>query len=116
MMTDAEFLGRFPPLSLREDEVEAIQQLIAQGELPRDAFKRHRQAMEKVVYGDGAPKDAKGAFIEQGIGSAAQPSRNSVEAYRKNGKEEAGYEKNLAKMERDLADFQARRRAERANV
>lgn len=68
------------------------------------------------IFGDNAKKDKDGNYIEQGLGSAAQPTKQSVEAYEKYGFKEAGYVEHLAKMKQALAEFQARKAKEEAEA
>jgi hypothetical protein len=67
------------------------------------------------VFGPDHKKDANGNPIEQGIGSPGNQSRQSIEAFRKY--HDMTTPENLtalARMEKDLAICEARRRAERA--
>jgi hypothetical protein len=61
------------------------------------------------VFGVDHKTDRNGQPIEQGLGSASQPTRQSVEAYRKYCKEEIGYIEHLTKMEKALAEYEARK-------
>lgn len=90
-------------------ELAEMQELIDKGELPKTAIKDHFDAEAKNVFGHDAKKKGKN-FIEQGIGSADNQTRNSIEAYRKHGKGEPDYEANLKRMEEELKSSNERRR------
>jgi hypothetical protein len=60
------------------------------------------------VFGEGNTK-------EVGLGSPAQPTKQSVDAYEKFGKGEPNYIEHLAKMREDLAKYQAKRAKEDAD-
>jgi hypothetical protein len=73
-----------------------------------------KRKADEDVFGVGFQRDRNGKPIETGLGSASQPTVQSIEAYikeqterRKNGPE-PGYEQHLARMRKNLADFQAR--------
>jgi hypothetical protein len=93
-----------------EQELDEMRELIAAGELPPDAIKRYYEDEARNVYGHDAVK-TKNGYIEQGYGSAKNQTRNSIEAYRKYGSHEPDFEKNISRMERELAESNARRRA-----
>jgi hypothetical protein len=101
------------PVHYRQEEIEEMQAMIDKGELPKDAIEQHRHYEALNVYGADAKRDANGNFIEAGIGSAQQPSRNSIEAYRKWGREEPDYHEHLARMERELAAYQQKQASKR---
>jgi hypothetical protein len=104
---------------LKESELEHMRRQIARGLLPPDAIERHFEDERKAVFGENYKRDANGNPIEQGIGSAANPSRQSIEAYRRYGKSEPAFEENLLKMEQQLADHlaaQAKQRRRNAQV
>jgi hypothetical protein len=90
-------------------ELAEMQDLIDKGELPKSAIKDHFEAEARNVFGADAKKKGK-MYIEQGIGSPGNQTRNSIEAYRKHGKGEADYEANLARMEQELKDSNDERR------
>ena len=79
----------------------------------------HIRDLPKSKTGIDVKHDRHGNPIEQGIGSAAQPSRNSIEAYKahqmgnKFGPEK-GFEENLARMEAEFAEFEKKRAARNA--
>jgi phage repressor protein C with HTH and peptisase S24 domain len=96
-------------------ELAEMQMLIDQGKLPRDAIEQYYENEFMAVYGENYKTDKNGEPIEQGIGSKSQPSPNSIAAYiktqtqyRKNGPE-PGYDEHLARMEAELAAFNAGR-------
>jgi hypothetical protein len=98
-------------VALRSDEIEEMKILMADGKLPPSALTDHFSQEEQRVFGTQFKRGADGVPIERGIGSASQPSANSVEAYRIYGRSEPDYAANLAKMEQALAAHEARRRA-----
>lgn len=72
----------------------------------------HKDAVHKVnqkVFGDNYKRDSRGHPIEQGVGSAAQPTQQSIDAYRRYCQHEPDYAEHLKKMEADLAAFRARK-------
>jgi len=86
--------------------------------LPREVRRRLEAEAQKRVNNDVFGVDHKtdrktGSPIEQGKGSWAQPSRQSIEAYKKyhgpsreNPAGEPGYAENIALMEERLKEFQ----------
>jgi hypothetical protein len=68
------------------------------------------------VYGPGFKRDKNGVPQEQGLGSAAQPTSQSVAAYEKYCKHETNYVEHLAKMKADLAAYEARKAKEEAEA
>jgi hypothetical protein len=92
------------------DELAEMQKQIAAGELPPNAIEQYYEDERKNVFGHNYKRDSKGQPIEVGIGSPSQPSFNSVEAYRKYGRDEPDYARHLARMEKELADYQQARR------
>lgn len=76
-------------------------------------LKAYLNQQDILVHGDDAPKGHNGMRIEQGIGSALQPTRNHVEALRNSIR--AGYVKDpdgkvIEKAEKELAAYEANRR------
>lgn len=71
------------PLSLSQKEIDEIEEQIAGGQLPSDYLDRCDDAREANVFGHDHKKDKRGNPIEQGIGSAANQTANSLAAYRK---------------------------------
>lgn len=90
------------------EELAEMQALIDRGELPADAIKQHFDSEAKNVFGHDAKK-VRGRYIEQGLGSPQNQTRNSIESYRKYGKGEPDYEATLARMEKELAETNERR-------
>jgi hypothetical protein len=99
-------------VALRTDELDEMRKLIEAGKLPPNAIEQHYKDEEKHVFGFDFKRDAKGKPIEVGIGSAAQPSANSVAAYEIYGVKEPDYATHLARMRKELADYQAKRKAQ----
>jgi hypothetical protein len=93
--------------------------------LPRDVRKEIKREAKKIalndVFGVGHATDKSGNPIEQGLGSAANITQQHLDAYIKNQTDrsatgpEAGYEENLARFRKQLAECEARRVAARAN-
>lgn len=108
--------SKIPVVALTQEEVDEINDQIQTGELPRDYFDRRAEAVEKFVFGQDVKHDRQGNPIEQGIGSAAQPSRNSIEAYKahqlgnKFGPEK-DFDKILERMEAELAEYVAKQKS-----
>jgi hypothetical protein len=103
-------------VALSGDELTEMRMKVQSGELPSDAIKRYYEEEARTVYGVDAKKRRDGSYIEQGHGSAHNQTRNSIEAYRKYGSAEPEYEKNLARMQKELAEADARRAAERGTA
>jgi hypothetical protein len=86
------------------------------GDLPpnirKSLLKEAKAIVFNDVFGHGHKLGKDGRPQEQGLGSAAQPTKQSLEAYKKYGVAEPEYAQHLAKMERDLAAYEARRAAE----
>ncbi|MFY9835601.1 MAG: hypothetical protein WAK55_03890 [Xanthobacteraceae bacterium] len=75
-----------------------------------------RKANERAlvdVYGEGFKRDRTGKPMEQGLGTPGNQTAQSVAAYEKWGVNEPDYDKNLARMKKELADCNERRAAER---
>lgn len=72
------------------------------------------------MFGHDVPYDKNGDPIERGLGSHSQPTRNSIDAYikaqteRRVGGPEPGFQEHLARMEAELAEYQAAQQAKRA--
>jgi hypothetical protein len=107
---------RVPTITLSQAELEEIEAEIAAERLPADFLERHYEAVQNNVFGHDHRTDANGRPIEQGRGSAANQTHQSVEAYRKWGKDEPDYERNLARMEKQLAACDAERKARAASA
>ena len=65
-------------------------------------------AQSRAVFGANHKTDRFGP-IEEGRGSARNQTRQSIEAYRRHGKDEPDYKENLARMEKELAETNERR-------
>jgi hypothetical protein len=61
------------------------------------------------VFGEGHQVDSKGVPVEMGYGSPGNETANSVAAYEKWGRNDANYERVLAKKRQNLAECDARR-------
>ncbi len=77
------------------------------------------ELQRKIVYGHDSKVDDEGNPVEQGIGSAQQPTRNSIEAYKrwhgpKSQDPDADFEENLKRMEAEYAAYVAANKARRA--
>jgi hypothetical protein len=105
---------RITPLSLTEQEVNDAYDQIEAGLLPANFFELCAEARSANVFGVDAPRDKSGNRTEQGIGSAFGQTRNSIDAYKKFCKDEPDFEKNVARMERELEQSNARRKVEAA--
>jgi hypothetical protein len=102
---------KVPTVTLTPLEIDEIYDLIDKGELPKNYVDRYFEAVQDNVFGIDHKKDRKGHPIEQGIGSPGNQTRNSIEAFRKYGKDEPGYEDTLKRMEAELNASNADRRA-----
>ena len=89
-------------------ELEEMRRQIDLGQLPKNAIEQYWHDQEMAVFGENFKRDANGTPIEQGRGSPSQPTHQSVEAYRKYGKNEPGYQEHLQRMEAQLAAFIAK--------
>ena len=63
------------------------------------------------VFGVDHKTDRHGKPIEQGLGAAGNQTAQSVEAYEKWCRHEPGFDRNLARMKKELADCEAKRAA-----
>jgi hypothetical protein len=83
---------------------------------PAIAEQIRRQADARALidtFGEGFKRDKHGKPMEQGRGSPGNQTRESVDSYERWKKDEPGYEENLARMKRELAVCEERRRKER---
>jgi hypothetical protein len=101
---------RPPTINQSIEELEAMQAMIDAGQLPADFIERHFDAVNANVFGVDAPKDRHGNRTEQGKGSPANMTRQSIDAFKRwhgpskeNPLGAPNYEKDLAKMEAQLA-------------
>jgi len=83
----------------------------ASPELRRLMIEDAKRKVEIDVFGEGFKRDKNGKPIEQGLGSASNPTQTCVDAYALWGKNEAGYSQHLAFLKKQLSDFQARKAA-----
>jgi hypothetical protein len=65
------------------EELDDMRAQIAAGYLPADAIERHFEAQARNVFGFDAKRRRDGSYIDQGLGSAINQTRNSLEAYKK---------------------------------
>jgi hypothetical protein len=70
-------------IHLTAEELDDLQDRIDAGELPANALELHREAEAQMVFGVDAKKDARGHYIEQGIGSRGNESANHYAALQK---------------------------------
>jgi hypothetical protein len=71
----------------------------------------YKRQQQNIVFGEDAPKDARGRPVEHGIGSPLHPTANHVQALRNsinNGWVKDPDGSILAKAEKALADYEAR--------
>lgn len=94
------------------EELEEMKALIERGELPADAIEQYHEQEAKNVFGHDARK-VKGEYVEQGLGSPGNQTRNSIESYKKYHKDDADFKETLARMEEELA-VSNKKRAKRA--
>lgn len=90
-------------------ELAEMQSLIDQGRLPRNAIEEYYEDQRKATFGENYKTDPDGNPIEQGLGSHAQPTWQSVQAYKKYGKGEKDYEVNLERLQAELDAYLADR-------
>jgi hypothetical protein len=90
-----------------QQDLDHAKRQIELGLLPRDYIERHFEDERKAVFGENYQTDPKtGLPVEHGRGSKAQPTEQSVAAYKKYGTKEPNYEETLAEMEAALAAYQ----------
>jgi hypothetical protein len=116
MVTQTIDPARIPVLNLTADEWADIEEQISAGLLPPDFGSRHELAKALNVFGADAKKDRNGNYIEQGVGSEFGMTRNSIEAYKRFNSNEIDFEKNVARMEKQLLAANERREAEAATA
>ena len=112
---------RVPSINLSQAELDEIEEAIEAGDLPKDFLDRYFKAVEDNVFGADHKKTRKGDPIEQGLGSAGNQTKNSVDSYKKYCNPEnpkatdpdPNFKENLARMVAELAEADARRAAER---
>lgn len=90
-------------------------------EIRQRILKEARDITNKNVFGEGH-KTKKGVPQEQGLGSHANPTRNSIEAYiktqteRRLGGPEEGFEENLKAMRARLTEVEEEKRAKKKDA
>lgn len=91
-------------------------------EVRREIRKQARAIATKDVFGEGHKLDKAGLPVEQGLGSPGNMTQQNIDAYVKAQTDkkfrespEPGYEDNLKRMRAQLAECNARRRAESAD-
>jgi len=110
---------RMPTVTLSQKEMDDIEALMAQGQLPPDYLDRYHEAVAKNVFGFDHKVDADGNPIEQGRGSPGNQCQQSIDAYKKFGRPEKGsseaefkeFNDNLKRMEAELRACNAARKA-----
>lgn len=70
-------------IHLRSEEIAEMRDDIAEGKLPPDAIDQHFEAEARNVFGHDAKKDARGNYIEQGIGSKGHETANHFASLKK---------------------------------
>jgi hypothetical protein len=109
-----------PTITLSNEEMAEMQAQVDLGLLPKDYIDRYADAVDANVFGHDAPKDKNGWRLEQGLGSSRNQTAQSLAAYIRwcgPGKpnEDPHFEKNLARMQRELDECNARRAKEASN-
>jgi hypothetical protein len=72
-------------------------------------LKQYHADEENAVFGVGHKHTRHGDPIEQGLGSLAQPTLQSIKAYEKYGRGEPDFDKQLADMKARLAEYNEHR-------
>jgi hypothetical protein len=80
----------------------------------RKLMREAREIATGNVFGVDHKKDRNGTPIEQGVGSSGNQTRASIDAYIKYNSGAPDYQETLARMEKEYAECQVRRQAERA--
>jgi hypothetical protein len=81
-----------------------------------DEIRRQADARALIdTYGEGFKRDKHGKPMEQGRGSPGNQTAESVAAYEQRCKDKPNYHETLARMKRELAACQERRKAENPN-
>jgi hypothetical protein len=83
-------------------------------EARRKLMREARDIATGNVFGVGHRKDRNGTPIEQGVGSSGNQTRASIDAYIKYNSGAPDFQETLARMEKEYAECQARRKAEQA--
>lgn len=103
---------RVPSVTLSESELQEISDQIDNDLLPKDYLRKYRENLVNVVFGHGHQVDKQGRPIEQGMGSAQNMTQHAIDAFTRFNKDKEGYEKELAVLQRQLVESNARRRRE----
>jgi hypothetical protein len=103
-------------VSKTADELDEMRAEIAAGTLPPDAIKQYYAEEARNVYGHDFKRDRSGKPIEQGVGSPSNMTRNSIESYKRFCSHEPEFEKHVSRMEKQLAEADARRVSERGDA
>ena len=72
-------------VTLTPDELNDMKKQIAAGKLPPDAVLRDFENEARNVFGFDAKHRRDGSYVEQGVGSPGNMTRNSIDAYNKYG-------------------------------
>ncbi|MGA8319508.1 MAG: hypothetical protein WB774_01485 [Xanthobacteraceae bacterium] len=72
--------------------------------------KEIENTINQIVFGVDYKTDKRGEPIEQGKGSAAQPTQQSIDAYAKYCRHEDGFAENLKNMKAALAAYRTAQR------
>jgi hypothetical protein len=103
------------PITYSQEELQEFADLIQAEQLPADFLDRYYDAVDAAVQGADAPINPKtGKRIGIGIGSPLNQSQNSINAYKKFCSDEPDFQRHLARMEKELAETNARKAAEAA--
>ena len=112
--------NKFVDSQLAARKVESIDMLPK--EIRKEIRKEARAIARRDVFGVDHKTDKQGNPIEQGLGSAVKMTQQHVDAYIKaqtdkkfRSEPEPGYADNLKRMQAQLAECNARRRAEKAD-
>jgi hypothetical protein len=104
--------NNIPVLQLSGEEYLEIEEHIAAGYLPSNYLELHEIAKAKNVFGHDHKTDRQGNPIEQGFGSPGNQTANSIAAFRRYHSQDPDFEKNVARMEKELVASNERRKAE----
>jgi hypothetical protein len=81
--------------------------------------KDYDDLQRRIVFGNDSKVDDEGRPIECGLGSASQPTRNSIEAFKrwhgsKSAEPDQNFEESLARMEAEYAAYVAAKKSAKA--
>ena len=74
---------RVPIINLTGEEIDDIREQITAGLLPSDFLEKHKDAVARNVFGHDARRDAKGNYVEQGMGAKGHETANHFAAMKK---------------------------------